>query len=442
MKISELYSLYKLHPVVTTDSRVILPDSIFFALKGATFNGNEFAKTTIDSGCAFAVVDEEKYAIDDRFILVDDVLKSLQDLARFHREKLNIPVFGITGTNGKTTTKELLSVVLSEKYKTVFTKGNLNNHIGVPLTVLSIYDDAEIAIVEMGANHPGEIAFLCEIAQPTHGLITNIGKAHLEGFGSFEGVKKTKNELYDYLYSHNGTVFVNSGNPILMDLIKSRLCITYGVAEHDYCRGEINHDKIYLEADIELNEAFIGGKILSELQNPIPITITSNLVGAYNLENLLAAVSIGNYFGVEAPEIKNAIQHYQPDNNRSQLLKTEKNTIVMDAYNANPSSMEQALNNFLALKQNGKAAILGEMLELGEYCKEEHLKLITLLGNAELNPLYLVGNSFTDIDTTGFTCFENVDQLCMWLEQHPVQGKNILIKGSRGNKLEKVLPFL
>lgn len=442
MHISELYSIYQQYPLISTDSRAILPESLFFALKGANFNGNEFAKKTVDNGCPYAIVDEEAHVYDSRFILVKDVLKSLQELARYHREQIQIPVLGITGTNGKTTTKELLSVILAKKFSVVYTKGNLNNHIGVPLTVLSIKPETEIAIVEMGANHPGEIGFLCEIAKPTHGLITNIGKAHLEGFGSFEGVKNTKNELYDYLFSHNGIVYANSGNIILKDLIKNRPCVTYGSDDGDYCKGTLHVGKTYLEAGIEIciNPTDVLQQLIS--QKKININILSNLVGAYNLENLLAAVTIGYNFGVDATSIRDAILKYHPDNNRSQLLTTEKNTIIMDAYNANPSSMEVAIQNFISLQDENKAAIFGEMLELGDYSNEEHLKILDLIKGEKMNPVYLVGKSFCALKNTEFECFEDVDLLCQWIQKNPIQGRKILIKGSRGNKLEKVLPYL
>ncbi|MBI5219782.1 MAG: UDP-N-acetylmuramoyl-tripeptide--D-alanyl-D-alanine ligase [Bacteroidia bacterium] len=440
MIISDLYKLYLQYPSITTDTRNLTVNSIFFALKGANFNGNEFAQTALNKGCAFAVVDEKKFAADKNIILVDNVLATLQDLARIHRTHLSIPVIGITGTNGKTTTKELLGAVLAKKYNIHYTKGNLNNHIGVPLTILSITNKTEIAIIEMGANHPGEIKFLCEIAQPNFGLITNIGKAHLEGFGSMEGVIKTKSELYDHLKLNNGKIFANSDNIILTRLIGNRDYITYGRSAGAQCKAENISSNPFLEVTVSLNEMPTQTVAITTDKN---IRIKSNLIGEYNCENLLAAVCAGYYFNVDAQKIKEAVEKYAPDNNRSQLLKTKHNTIFMDAYNANPTSMAASIENFLTMDATEKTFILGDMLELGEFSDEEHIGIINLLKKKNCSSVYLIGKSFVKAaENSGFKTFDQIDQFCEWIREHPIKSSSILIKGSRGIRVEKALAFL
>ena len=353
MKLDELYRIYLEHPHVTTDSRKIGEGSIFFALKGENFNGNTFAKTSLDLGAAYAVIDDEKYATDERTILVENVLHTLQDLARLHRQKSGIPILAITGSNGKTNPpRELVASVLSRKFKIVFTEGNLNNHIGVPLTLLRLTPDTQFGIVEMGANHPGEIDELCQIALPDFGLITNVGRAHLEGFGSFEGVINTKTELYRFLQHNHGTIFINRANPFLSKLAGDERIIGYTTEKG----GE------GLEGEAVSSEPFLVFKVL------FPkgwLYIKTGLVGRYNLENAMAAAAVGLHFGIDPTEIASAIETYHPDNNRSQMVKTERNSLLMDAYNANPSSTTVALENFAQLDVPAKGVILGDMLELG-----------------------------------------------------------------------------
>ena len=366
MEIAHIYRLFKQYPIVVTDTRKIVSDSLFFALKGDNFNGNKFALSAIEKGCRFAIVDEKEFAIDDRFILVDDVLTCLQDLAREHRRELNIPILAITGTNGKTTTKELVHEVLKRKFNAVATVGNFNNHIGVPLTLLSMNQDTEFGIVEMGANHPEEIKFLCEIAEPNFGLITNVGKAHLEGFGSFAGVIKTKKELYDYLHQEKGKVFVNTDNPLLKSMLHEQEVITYGNNEEACSKAKFLQAEPYLV--LELRSSKIG-----------KLYIKTKLIGAYNFENALAAVTLGRFFGIEEIDIKNALEEYLPSNNRSQLKQTENNVLFLDAYNANPTSMKVAVENFANMSRKNKVLILGDMLELGEDAEKEHASLLELI---------------------------------------------------------------
>lgn len=429
MQNSKLYSLFKQYPIVVTDTRKIVPDSIFFALKGANFNGNKFAESALEKGCKYAVVDEEEFALNDSCILVDDVLTTLQDLAREHRRSLSIPILAITGTNGKTTTKELVNAVLSKKYKTYATQGNLNNHIGVPLTLLSMSEETEFGVVEMGANHSGEIKFLCEIAEPDFGIITNVGKAHLEGFGSFEGVKKTKKELYDYLQGR-GKVFVNCENDYLMGMLNDQEIYRYGNTEEADSKARFLQAEPYLI--LELRSPKIG-----------KLYIKTKLIGGYNFENALAAVTVGRYFNIKESDIKGALENYEPSNNRSQLKKTEKNVLFLDAYNANPSSMGVAVNNFADLKMKNKLVILGDMLELGEDSEKEHQQLIDLLQGRTLENVYLVGDIFSKVNTVDqFKTFLTADEVVAMLEEENVTNHYILIKGSRGIQLEKLVEKL
>jgi UDP-N-acetylmuramoyl-tripeptide--D-alanyl-D-alanine ligase len=423
---SELYQLFQKYPIVVTDTRKIVSNSIFFALKGANFNGNQFAAQALEKGAAYAVIDEKEYAIDDRFVLVDDVLKALQDLAREHRRALHIPILAITGTNGKTTTKELVNEVLKCKFTTYATQGNLNNHIGVPLTLLAMTQETEFGVVEMGANHPEEIKFLCEIAEPDYGMITNVGKAHLEGFGSFEGVKKTKKELYDYLQG-SGKVFVNCENQHLRGMLNEQETITYGDSEQADSKAKFLQAEPYL---------------ILELRSPIgKLYVKTKLIGAYNFENALAALTVGRYFKIPEVEMKKALEEYTPSNNRSQLQKTEKNVLFLDAYNANPSSMKVAINNFANLKMKNKLLILGDMLELGDDSIKEHQALLDLLEEKELKAVYLVGDIFTSINRN-YKAFKTTDQLLKELKENEIKNHYILIKGSRGIKLEKVIEKL
>ncbi|BAX79382.1 UDP-N-acetylmuramoyl-tripeptide--D-alanyl-D-alanine ligase [Labilibaculum antarcticum] len=429
MQLSNIYLLFKEHPIVVTDTRKIVPNSIFFALKGDNFNGNKFALAAIEKGCKYAIVDEEEYAIDDRFILVEDVLLTLQKLAREHRRHLNIPIIAITGTNGKTTTKELVHEVLKRKFRTVATIGNLNNHIGVPLTLLSMSDDTEFGIVEMGANHPEEIQQLCEIVEPNYGIITNVGKAHLEGFGSFEGVVKTKKELYDFLYRNEGKVFINADNDYLVGMLNDQETISYGNSEKAFSKAKFLQAEPYLVIEIRSSV----GKLY----------IKTKLIGAYNFENALAAVTVGRYFKIDEIEIKQALEEYVPSNNRSQLKKTEKNVLFLDAYNANPTSMKAAIENFAGMSRKNKVIILGDMLELGSDSRKEHLDLLQLIQDRNLQNVFLVGDMFTEVNSNKqFKTFKSTSDLITELEKAELLNQYILIKGSRGIRLEQVIEKL
>ena len=427
--INHLYAIFLEHPVVATDSRQVIPGSLFFALTGDSFNGNKFAAAALAQGAAYAVVDEAEYALDDHFILVENVLETLQELARYHRMQFNIPVVAITGTNGKTTTKELTCAVLSEKYQTLATKGNLNNHIGVPLTLLKLTNETEIALIEMGANHPGEIDFLCRIAQPGFGLITNIGKAHLEGFGGYEGVIRTKTELYRFLKEKNGTVFLNKQDELLVEHAIGMNTATYGTIP-------ANPGTILTTSDpfVTLYLRFCDGHEL---------TIETKLYGRYNETNILAAAAVGHHFGVSPGQIKAALEDYEPDNNRSQVTRTETNLLILDAYNANPSSMEAALSNFAESGYPEKALILGDMLELGASSDEEHRHIMELIDRLGLTRVFLIGPVFTRLNTRRETmCFHDSELARMWLDHHRVTNSTILIKGSRGIRLEKLVDVL
>jgi UDP-N-acetylmuramoyl-tripeptide--D-alanyl-D-alanine ligase len=427
--IEALYSRYLKHPKITTDSRNIKPGSIFFALKGANFNGNKFAAEALKKGAVFAVIDEKEYAVSEKTILVDDVLKTLQTLAKHHRNQLDIPILGITGTNGKTTTKELISAVLEKKYNLSFTQGNFNNHIGVPLTLLRMNKQTQFGVVEMGANHIGEIAELCQIANPNYGIITNVGKAHLEGFGSFEGVKTAKGELYKFIEKNGGTIFLNADNNILRSLaigIKNK--ITFGTSEASFT-GEAIESPPFVHVRVNFPKGVLY--------------LNSNLTGGYNFENIMAAACIGNYFGVDPLQIQDAIKNYTPTNSRSQLLTKNKLTIWLDAYNANPTSMAASIKSFLSNKVDEKYLILGDMLEMGQYSDEEHTKILELITNKNVDTIFLVGAEFAKANSKfGFHSFLHIDELCSYLSENLIKNGNILIKGSRGIQLEKVLDFL
>jgi UDP-N-acetylmuramoyl-tripeptide--D-alanyl-D-alanine ligase len=410
-------------PSIETDSRKLKKDDIFFALKGPNFNGNNFAKQALQSGAAYVVADELLSFQSERIIQVDNVLETLQQLAKYHREQFRIPFIAITGSNGKTTTKELLHEVLSTTFKTYTTERNLNNHIGIPLTILKIKPDAEIAVIEMGANHLQEISGYCQYAKPTHGLITNIGKAHLEGFGGEKNVKKGKGELFQYLKTYDGTVFVNTDDDAVYDLSKTiNNAIFYGSKSKNSTGAIIKNDP-FIEVKIEDKK---------------PFTIQTNLVGAYNLPNVLAAFCIGKYFKIESGKIKSAIENYQPSNNRSQLIQKDTNTIILDAYNANPGSMKAAIENFAKMKGDKKILLLGSMMELGTESEKEHADIVSLIDQNKWGAVVLVGKNFKEIENH-YISFENADQARVWLKDQHFKNAQILIKGSRSMQMEKVL---
>lgn len=428
--IEQLYELYLQYPEIITDSRKAKPCSLFFALKGENFDGNNFAEQALKNGCNYAICDNEKVISRNKYILADNVLNTLQNLASYHRRKIGIPIIAVTGTNGKTTTKELIKNVLAKKYKVYATVGNLNNHLGVPLTLLNVEKNIEIAIIEMGANHIGEINSLCNIAQPDFGLITNIGKAHLEGFGSFEGVINAKSELYNYLNENNGIVFVNSDDIILTSNLKTfrNDIIKYGSGNGSICSGTVANGSFFLKLVVDTN----GKK--TEIQ--------SQLYGEYNLNNILAAVCIGRYFNIDITDIKEAIESYIPQNNRSQIIRKGTNTIILDAYNANPSSMAEALNNFVRIKSGKKLIILGDMFELGEYSSLEHEKIVDYLIDNNLNNTIFVGENFHKANKFFFNAFVHITDLQKWLVNNKFENYYILIKGSRRMQLESILEYL
>ena len=430
MTTEELYQLFTAHTHISTDSRNIREGSLFFALKGANFNGNQFAVNALEQGAAYAIVDEKKYAIHSRIICVDDVLKNLQQLARFHRQKLNLPILAITGSNGKTTTKELTAEVLSKKFNIVFTQGNLNNHIGVPLTLLSMTTSTEIGIVEMGANHPGEIAELSEIALPDYGLITNVGKAHIEGFGSFEGVKKTKAELYRFIEENDGKIFINQANPHLREMARQVPNIPYSTAkEMPGLQGELIEASPFMVCKIKFPKGWLY--------------IKTRLIGGYNLENALAAAAVGSFFDVDPLKIKEALESYVPANNRSQFIESNSNQLQLDAYNANPSSMQVALDTFQHINNRRKGVILGDMLELGTSSATEHQKVVDRLAQAEPDFVLLVGPEFSQCTMpASFQSFRTTEEAKRFLDETKISGYYLLIKGSRGMKLESLVENL
>ena len=503
-----LYSLFQHHPVITTDSRDCPAGSIFFALKGELFNGNQYAAAALEKGCAYAVIDEAQYALDERYIVVPDVLTTLQQLANEHRRALGTPIIGITGTNGKTTTKELIATVLSQKYNVLYTQGNFNNHIGVPKTLLRLTPEHDIAVIEMGANHPGEIKTLVNIVEPNYGIITNVGKAHIEGFGSFEGVIKTKGELYDFLRERksscapvgaqafllpangetergiktidklgamgssaslvlrqgsgeqsseqeggsvcccttaavpNGTVFIDPDNPHLMG-------ISQGLTLVPYVKGEVIACDPFLRfrwSPAEVQDASLVQEVLrqgsgEQSSEPVPVPVnvpvyevTTHLIGAYNMKNMLAAATIGLAFGITPEQINEALAGYVPTNNRSQLTVTEHNRLIVDTYNANPTSMMAALQNFVLMAVEPKMAILGDMGELGSISREEHQKIVDYLLQHHLDNVWLVGKEFGNIDSP-FRKFADVASVKEALAAQRPEGQYILIKGSNSNRL-------
>lgn len=429
--ISALYEVYLETGKVSTDTRALAPGSMFFALKGERFDGNKFFRLALENGCKLAVVDDEKLKDEPGCFWVPDVLKALQGLARYHRQKLRIPVIGITGSNGKTTTKELLAAVLGKKYKVWFTQGNLNNHIGVPLTLLSIPPGTQIAIVEMGANHVGEIADLCKIALPNHGLITNVGKAHLEGFGSFEGVKKGKGELYDFLKQEGGEIFVNVSNPHLMEMVGDYPWIGYGKGTEAVVSATNVSSHPLLSLDLKTSR--VSG-----------FQINTCLTGIYNLDNVLAAASVGHYFGVEEELVKEAVESYVPENNRSQFYNTGRNQVLLDAYNANPTSMKVAIENFKSIPHENKVLVLGSMKEMGAESMDEHKDLIKQVLNVEFATCYLTGKEFKEVlpDDSRIEWYENTESLKSAVEKAGIKDSLVLIKGSRANRLEVIADVL
>jgi UDP-N-acetylmuramoyl-tripeptide--D-alanyl-D-alanine ligase len=433
MTIQELYDIFKTHPIVTTDSRQITEGCLFFALRGDNFDGNTFAQTALNQGAAYAVVDKPEFALSDRCILVNDVLETLQKLATFHRRHFDFPVIAITGSNGKTTTKELIAAVMSGRYNTHFTKGNFNNHIGVPLTLLQLDDSHEVAIIEMGANHIGEIDFLTRIAEPTHGLITNIGKAHLEGFGSLEGVKIGKSELYRWLAKHHKTIFVNEEEPFLSALVpETAHKILY--KKSDAPSKEVPQYEVALNA----TEPFLTVTFLSA--HGILHTVKSNLIGVYNFNNLMTAIAVGKYFKVPSEKIQSTLENYVPNMNRSQIIKLAQGaTLILDAYNANPSSMRAALLNLAQMPHAHKMAILGDMRELGTQSDQEHRDILALADSLNFTKLVTVGASFQKLRTKKDAEFSFPDNISAknWLKtQNFTADTCILLKGSRGLKLE------
>jgi len=436
MNSEKLYKLYKESVNgITTDTRKCGPGMLFFALKGENFNGNSFAKEALRKGCIAAIVDDDTLSEIDGMVFVKDVLSAMQDLARIHRRNFDIPVLGLTGSNGKTTTKELVNAVLSKKYRVHATKGNLNNHIGVPLTILSMPNDCEFLVVEMGANHLGEISELVNIAEPNFGIITNIGLAHLEGFGSAEGVKKGKRELFDYLRSTNNSdgsnkkVFVHGGHPELLEVSADMERIVFGTVE--------NKPKVWFK------EEGRGREFVWSEEGYESDSTQIQLEGDYNLDNIAAAISIGRFFGIDRMDVTSAVSNYTPTNNRSQVIKTEFNEILLDAYNANPSSMEKALISFATHTKDPRLVILGEMRELGTYSNKSHSMIAELCNKLKLNAV-LVGEEFKAVEDNFSSCrfYSSVEELIKDLEVEKIKGKNILLKGSRGMAMERLLPLL
>jgi UDP-N-acetylmuramoyl-tripeptide--D-alanyl-D-alanine ligase len=421
--IEELYQIYLKHPSVQTDTRKLKPGDIFFALKGENFNGNAFAKQAVEAGAAYVVIDDAAYEISGKTILVDNVLECLQQLAHHHRQQFQIPFIAITGSNGKTTTKELIHAVLSSKYKTYTTEGNLNNHIGIPLTLLKIKADAEIAVIEMGANHQKEIESYCRYALPTHGLITNCGKAHLEGFGGAAGVRKGKGELFDYLKTIEGTAFIFNDYDYLKEMSAGISHIySYGSNDGDIT-GKMLSSEPYLETAITGKNTF---------------HIQTQLVGSYNFPNVLAAVCVGQYFKIAADKIKWAIENYTPSNSRSQLINKGSNRFILDAYNANPSSMKLAIENFANLKSEKKVLLLGAMAELGEESVAEHEAIIKLIQSKNWEKVVLVGGDFIKLSHP-FLSFSNSDEAKTWLQNQKFENTDFLVKGSRSMQMEKII---
>ncbi|MBO0321657.1 UDP-N-acetylmuramoyl-tripeptide--D-alanyl-D-alanine ligase [Muricauda sp. CAU 1633] len=424
MTMEQLHALFLAHPTICTDTRKITDNCLFFALKGPNFNANEFAKDALDKGAAYAIIDEEEYNASGQYILCQNVLETLQELALYHRKQSKAQIIALTGSNGKTTTKELINAALSKKYKTIATKGNLNNHIGVPLTLLSIEKDTEIAIVEMGANHKKEIAFLCNMAQPDFGYITNFGKAHLEGFGSVEGVIQGKSELYDHLMAHNNHIFMNADDPIQLEKLGAYIKkIGFSTQDHQYYNIQFIEANPYVVLEVE------------------GIRIETQLIGKYNFPNCCAAILMGKYFNVPLDNIKTALADYQPQNNRSQIIQKNGLQIILDAYNANPTSMRAALENFNAMEASNKTLIIGDMFELGQTAAEEHQAIADLAKELGFDAVFLVGQNFFGTKTS-LAKFDTFDALKEHIQKNPLEKGMVLIKGSRGMALERVLDLL
>ena len=427
MTIDQLYKIYRQYPSVQTDTRKLKTGDIFFALKGPNFNGNQFATAALEAGSAYAIVDEAPATPNDRIIVVDDVLTTLQQLAQYHRQQFDIPFIAITGSNGKTTTKELVHAVLSAGYKTYTTQGNLNNHIGIPLTILSVKDDAEMAVIEMGANHLREIAGYCEYTLPTHGIITNCGKAHLEGFGSIEGVRKGKGELYDYLRAHSGTAFVMWDYDYLQTMSAGiPSVVKYGTT-----------DAANIQGTVQQSEPFLTVSIAKGATLPV---IQTQLVGSYNLPNVLVAVTAGKFFKVPDEKIKTAIEQYTPSNSRSQLIEKNGNKFILDAYNANPTSMKLAIENFAGIQAANKVLMLGGMAELGQESLQEHEAIVELIKQHPWKAVVLVGGDFLKLDHP-FIKKANSAEAAEWFRSQSFNDTYFLIKGSRSMAMEKVLSF-
>jgi len=432
--LEELYSIFRQHPSVCTDTRQLTPGCLFFALKGERFDGNKFAVKALEAGAAYAVVDDPALQDTRQCLLVNDVLTTLQQLATLHRRQFDIPIIAIGGSNGKTTTKELVSAVLSSHYPCHSTKGNLNNQIGVPLTLLGMPDNTEVAVIEMGTNQPGDIDLLCEIARPTHGLLTNIGKEHLEGFGNLQGVKKAEAELYRYLSRHHGCVFVNSAEKYLSAMARgNRTKIVYSATDTLHAQDSI------IDIRLDAETPFIQVSFLSE--NNEPVELQSQLIGRHNFRNIMTAVALGVYFKVPATKIKSALEAYQPANNRSQLLKRGSNTILLDAYNANPASMRAALETIRSVKGLHKVAIIGDMLELGEASRTEHEQILRFAARCKFDHLAVVGPEFGGCEPWRYKALHFPDALAAkeWLENQTFEDTFILVKASRGIQLERVV---
>lgn len=427
MSIIDLYDLFIHNPQITTDSRNCPKGSIFFALKGDKFDGNQYAGKALASGCVYAVIDNPDYYIGERTILVDNVLKTLQQLAHHHRKVLGLPIIGITGTNGKTTTKELLAAVLSTKFNLLYTEGNFNNHIGVPLTLLRLTHDHEMAVIEMGASHPGDIKELVDIVHPNYGIITNVGRAHLEGFGSFEGVIRTKGELYDYIRRSKGKIFIKKENEYLQSIAKGIEQITYGNGDAAFASGQVVSCDPFL--------------VFNWKQQGKLHTVETHMIGSYNLDNVLAAVAVGRFFKIPAERISRAIAAYEPTNNRSQFKKTENNELIIDAYNANPSSMKVALDNFITMPVQPKAIILGDMRELGPTSDELHAEVVEQIKKGQFDKVFLCGEHFSKVGKE-FSPFATTEAMTEELRRQPLKGYHILIKGSHSMGLEKLADIL
>ena len=447
MDIKELYKLYQQHPCITTDSRNCPEGSIFLALKGASFNGNDYALAALEKGCSYAIVEappclpQGEGNMDGRLIKVDDCLQTYKDLAREHRRQFSIPVIGITGTNGKTTTKELIRAVLAECYNVMATEGNFNNDVGVPKTLFRLNDEHDIAVVEMGASHPGDIKTLVETAEPNCGLITNVGRAHLQGFGSFEGVCKTKGELYDFLFAHDCPIFVNRDNEHLMKMVHDSWLKVHGELPDIYYYGQSDNPDILIRGEVISCAPFLKFRwreqdhetgYESEWQ-----TVQTHLIGAYNLDNMLAAITIGYVNNIPFEQINHALANYVPSNNRSQMTVTEHNHLVVDAYNANPTSMKAAIDNFCLMEVSPKMVIIGKMGELGDVTEEEHQKVVDMLAAAHFDKVWLVGDEYNNCQLSTLNCqlFHDVEEVKAAIAQEQPQGYYILIKGSNSNKL-------